>query len=248
MKSIRIFAAAAVLLMTVACGSNTKAQGGLDANAPSKGKIDSVSYYLGINYGQMLKQYEFGDLNYSQMISGMKDFLAAKGNYDDEDFVKQFKLNPEMMNDCINDYLAQQNAYTAALRSAEAEKFFSENAKKSGVQQSETGLQYIIEAAGNENRPGPMDTVYVHYKGTLLDGTVFDQTSEDSEPIALTLNRVIPAWTEGIQLVGEGGKIKLFVPADLGYGPRAMGSIPANSTLIFDVTVDSVKHYSMDSE
>ena len=84
-------------------------------------------------------------------------------------------------------------------------------------------------------KPGPKDTVKVNYKGTLLDGTVFDETK--GEPVQLMLNRVIPGWTEGIQLVGEGGKIKLFIPAE---GERGQQGIEPNSTLLFDVEVVEV--------
>lgn len=249
MKTIRLFAVSAAVLMTVACGTNAstpKASAdslkAAKSLMPEKALLDSVSYYLGINYGQMLKQYDFGDLDYSLMVKGMKDFVAAQGNPADEDFTAQFKLNPEDMNEAINKYLGQRSDYLAAIAEAEAKKFFVENAKKEGVQETESGLQYIIREAGNSNHPGPQDTVLVHYKGSLLDGTVFDQTEEGGEPIELTLDRVIPGWTEGIQLIGEGGTITLYIPSELGYGSRAAGSIPANSTLMFDVTVDQVKH------
>ncbi len=247
MKTIRLFAVSAAVLLAVACGSNAntpkasadslKAAAGL---MPSKALLDSVSYYLGINYGQMLKQYDFGDVDYNLMVKGMKDFVAAEGNPQDESFLKQFKLNPEDMNDAINKYLGQRSDYLAAIAEAEAKKFFTENAKKAGVVETESGLQYIINEPGNGNHPGPYSTVKVHYKGTLLDGTVFDETEEGSEAIELSLDRVIAGWTEGLQLIGEGGKITLYVPSELGYGSRAAGTIPANSTLVFDVTLDEV--------
>lgn len=249
MKTFRLIAASAVVLVAVACGSNANtpkaSADSLKAASqymPSKALLDSVSYFLGVNYGQMLKQYDFGDVDYNLMVKGMKDFVAAKGNPQDEGFTDQFKLNPEVMNDAINKYLEQRNEYLSAIAEAEAKKFFEENAKKEGVMQTESGLQYIIREAGNDKHPSAQDTVRVHYKGSLLDGTVFDETpADDAEGIELTLDRVIPGWTEGMQLVGEGGKITLYIPAELGYGSRAMGSIPANSTLVFDVTVDEVK-------
>lgn len=117
-------------------------------------------------------------------------------------------------------------------------EFLAENAKKEGVVVSDSGLQYIIEEAGSDVKAGPKDTVKVNYKGTLLDGTVFDETK--GEPVQLMLNRVIPGWTEGIQLVGEGGKIKLFIPAELAYGERGQQGIEPNSTLLFDVEVVEV--------
>lgn len=241
MKTIRLFAVSAAVLMAVACGSNASTpKASADSLKPSKALLDSVSYYLGINYGQMLKQYDFGDLDYNLMVKGMKDFVAATGDMSDENFTSQFKYNPEDMNDAINKYLGQRSDYLGAIAAAEAEKFFVDNAKKEGVVETESGLQYIIREPGNDNHPGPESAVRVHYKGTLLDGTVFDETKEGDDAVELSLDRVIAGWTEGIQLIGEGGKITLFIPSELGYGSRAAGVIPANSTLVFDVTLDEV--------
>ena len=142
------------------------------------------------------------------------------------------------MNDLFNAFLEKRQKYTLAVNKEKGEKFLAENAKKEGVVVSDSGLQYIIEEAGSDVKAGPKDTVKVNYKGTLLDGTVFDETK--GEPVQLMLNRVIPGWTEGIQLVGEGGKIKLFIPAELAYGERGQQGIEPNSTLLFDVEVVEV--------
>ena len=123
------------------------------------------------------------------------------------------------------------------------EKFLESNGKKDGVVTTESGLQYKIIEAGNDVKPGPQDTVWVRYKGSLLDGTVFDQVSEDAEPIRLTLNRVVPGWTEGLQLIGEGGKIDLFIPSELGYGEQGQQTIPGNSVLLFNVELTKVAPY-----
>ena len=133
---------------------------------PSKAQKDSVSYFLGVNYGSMLKNYNFGDdLNYSLMIKGMKDFLAAKGDPRDSTFAKQFKMDPNTMNMVINDFLGKRHEYTLAVNAEKERKFLAENAAKEGVQVSESGLQYIIEEAGSELKPGPQDTVYVRNDG-----------------------------------------------------------------------------------
>lgn len=211
---------------------------------PSKAQKDSVSYFLGVNYGSMLKNYNFGDdLNYSLMVKGMKDFLAAKGDPRDSTFAKQFKMDPNTMNMVINDFLGKRHEYTLAVNAEKERKFLAENAAKEGVQVTESGLQYIIEEAGSELKPGPQDTVYVRYKGTLIDGTVFDETKEGQEAVRMLMNRVVKGWTEGLQLIGEGGKIKLFLPSALGYGERGNQGIEPNSALIFDVELESVKPY-----
>ena len=124
------------------------------------------------------------------------------------------------------------------------EKYMAANKKKAGVEVTESGLQYkIIEAGNPDLKAGPTDTVLVRYNGTLLDGTVFDETKEEADPVRLTLDRVIKGWTEGLQLVGEGGKIQLVIPADLGYGERGTQGIEPNSTLLFDVDVVEVHKF-----
>lgn len=251
MKKLRFFAVSAALLAVVACsskGENAGAQSdSLQTEAavkPSKALADSVSYFLGINYGSMLKQYDFADIDYSLMVKGMKDYMGAKGNEQDSTFLDQFKYDPSTMGDVINRYISQHSQYKASLAAAQEKKFFASNKSKAGVEETESGLQYIIKEAGSENKPTNVkDTVYVHYKGSLLDGTVFDEVKDDAASVHFTLDRVISGWREGLQLIGEGGKATLYVPSSLGYGVRAMGVIPANSTLVFDVQLDSVKHY-----
>jgi hypothetical protein len=115
------------------------------------------------------------------------------------------------------------------------------NKTNEGVQETASGLQYKIENPGNELRATAIDTVEVHYKGTLLDGKVFDSSYDRGETAKFPLNRVIPGWTEGMQLVGEGGKITLWVPFNLGYGANAASAdLPAYSTLVFEVELIKV--------
>lgn len=210
---------------------------------PTRGQIDSVSYLVGIQFGSFIKGYNFGDLNMAQIKKGMMDFINSKGNQRDPDFVKQFKVNPEVMNELFNSYLEKRQAFMGLQNKEKGEKYMAANKKKAGVEVTESGLQYKILAPGSEVKPGPQDTVKVRYKGTLLDGTVFDETPEDGDPVTLTLNRVIPGWTEGLQLVGEGGKIQLVIPGDLAYGERGSQGIEPNSTLLFDVDVIEVHPY-----
>ncbi len=119
--------------------------------------------------------------------------------------------------------------------------FLEENASKSGVKVTESGLQYLIETAGEGAAPTAADTVVVHYRGTLLDGTEFDSSYARGEPAKFKLSAVIRGWTEGLQLLKPGGKAKLFIPADLAYGARGAGqTIGPNETLIFDVELVEV--------
>lgn len=251
MKTNKFFAALLMGLTVVACspkqenevaedGAETAATKELSAKdfAPSKAQIDSVSYLLGINFGSFLKGYNFGDVNYSQVVKGMKDFVSAKGSSRDADFTDQFKINPDLMNDLFNNFLEKRHNQVFYLNKEKEQKFLAANAKKEGVQTTASGLQYIIEEAGNELKPGPMDTVWVKYCGKLIDDTVFDETGDES--VSFTLNRVVSGWSEGLQLIGEGGKIKLFIPSVLGYGESGNQAIEPNSTLVFDVTLEKV--------
>lgn len=206
----------------------------------SKSEIDSVSYLLGINFGSFLKAYNFGsDINFSQVVKGMKDFQAAKGDMNDPEFENQFRIAPSKLNDVFNSYLEKRHNYTMLENKQKEDAFLAENAKKEGVQVTESGLQYKIIEAGNDLKPASTDTVWVKYEGKLLDGTVFDKTEEGADPVHFTLNRVVKGWTEGLQLIGEGGKIELAIPSKLGYGERGNQRIAPNSTLLF--TVELVK-------
>ena len=247
-----IFLLSLVGLAAVACSNNAApASEGAGATAgtelkaadfvPSKAEVDSVSYLLGVNFGSFLKGYNFGeDLNYAQIIKGMKDFVAAEGDMRSPEFAAQLKYSPQSINNAFNSFLEKRQNYLSAVNEEEGEKFLAANAKKEGVRTTESGLQYKVIAQGNEVKPGPKDTVWVRYKGTLLDGTVFDQTAEGADSVRLTLDRVIKGWQEGMQLVGEGGKIELYVPAELGYGKRGSGVIGPSSTLIFDIDLTRV--------
>ena len=160
-----LIVALALSMATVACSqNNAKLPDGTSAKdlLPSKAQVDSVSYLLGINFGSFLKSYNFGeDLNYAEMKKGILDFLGAEGDQTDTNFVKQFKVNPELMNDVFNSFLDKRAEYTTALASAKEKEFFDSNAQKDGIKTTESGLQYKIVEPGSEVKPGPQDTVLV---------------------------------------------------------------------------------------
>ena len=121
-------------------------------------------------------------------------------------------------------------------------EFMEENAKNDSVTQTKSGLQYMVLKEGAGAKPGPTDKVTVHYTGRLLDGTVFDSSVDRGEPATFPLNQVIAGWTEGLQLMSEGSKYRLFIPSELAYGSKGSGDkILPNSTLIFDVELIKVE-------
>ena len=138
----------------------------------------------------------------------------------------------------------QEAVYIKAAKVAQQENLpeqiaLAKNALKANVDTTASGLQYTIIAAGADEKIQPQDTVWVNYKGSLIDGTVFDQ-NENTEFVA---NRVIRGWTEGLGLLGEGGKAVFYIPADLAYGDRGNQAIQPNSVLVFDVEVLKVGRY-----
>ena len=244
MKCVKFFAAAAmVVALAVSCGDSASKKPVIDGvEPPTQELVDSASYMIGVNYGAMLKGWgveTLDDVNLAEIKKGMEDFFAAKGTPDprDEEFASQFKYNLSNFDRILNDFIGKNMVYKAAVCKKKEREFLAENAKKPGVDTTASGLQYTIIAQGAEYKVRPQDTVVVNYKGQLLDGTVFDQ----NDGIEFAANGVIAGWTEGLGLIGEGGKIKLYIPSKLGYGDRAISIIPPHSTLIFDVEIVEVK-------
>ncbi len=246
MKISQIFATLSAAVLMVACGTPA-AEGSKEVRdlLPNKAQIDSASYLVGVNFGSWIKGNDFGDLNYDQMVKGIKDFMTAKGTPQDSTFGKQFKIDPNEMNTVLDGFIQKRRAYTGALNKEKGADYIAGFLKGEGTAQTESGLAYKIIEPGNENKPvADQDTVWVNYKGALIDGTVFDQ----NDNINFQLNRVIKGWGEGLKLVGEGGKIQLVIPGDLAYGEYGTRGIAPNSTLVFDVDLNKVGHYVAPAE
>lgn len=139
-------------------------------------------------------------------------------------------------------YHNANNQAAAGLNQQQGSVFLADNGKKDGVITTASGLQYqVLQAGSGDRHPSATDTVRVHYHGTLVDGTVFDSSVERGETISFPLNRVIPGWTEGVQLMKTGDKFRFFIPSGLGYGNRSAGKIPPGSVLIFDVELFEIQ-------
>lgn len=236
MKLLKNIALSALCVLAIAsCANNGGAQDPKLEGITNADK-DTVSYALGTYFGYMLKGSGLKDVNYGTIMRAMKACVAKPDSL--------LKMTYEESGMRIQGYMTKVEEATKKYKENEEKKFFEKNAKADSVQQTESGLQYKIIEAGSEVRPTEQDTVVVNYKGELLDGTVFDSSYDRGEPATFQLRNVIKGWTEGIQLIGVGGKATLWIPFSLGYANRNMGpKLPAYSTLKFDVELVEVKPY-----
>ena len=193
--------------------------------------LANLSYAWGLAMGQQLKGMGVKEIDSKSFQDGVK--VAFDGGTPEMPVEEAQKL--------INDYLSDLEKKAVEAARAAGSKFLEENAQKEGVKVTASGLQYVVEKEGEGAQPTAEDEVTVHYTGRLLDGTVFDSSVNRGEPATFPLNRVIPGWTEGVQLMKEGGKYVFFIPSDLAYGPQGVpGAIPPHSTLIFEVELIKV--------
>ena len=193
--------------------------------------MDKLSYAWGMALGQQLRGMGVENLD----KEAFNEAVAAA--FDG----KETKISAEEAQKLIQEYLQELTSKKEAQIKAVGEKFLAENGKKENVITTASGLQYMVEKEGTGAQPAATDEVTVHYTGKLLDGTVFDSSVRRGEPATFPLNRVIPGWTEGVQLMKEGGKYTFFIPSDLAYGPQGVpNAIPPHSTLIFDVELIKV--------
>jgi FKBP-type peptidyl-prolyl cis-trans isomerase FklB len=198
---------------------------------------DKESYSLGYQFGHAMKAQGV-DINLELYSAGIRDALGGA----------KPQLSPEEIQKTVGEVqkrvmAAQQKAVKemGEKNLASGNAFLEENRKKEGVKTLPSGLQYKVLAEGSGKSPKAADQVTVNYKGTLIDGTEFDNSYKRGTPATFQVNKVVRGWTEALQLMKEGAKWQLFIPPQLGYGDRGAGPVPPNSTLIFDVELISVK-------
>ena len=195
--------------------------------------MDKLSYALGIGIGSQLAGMGAKGLNIDDFAQAVKDVILGTplkvDNAEAQSLVQAFFQEQEEK---------QRAAAAEAGKVAKAagESFLAENAKKEGVVVLPSGLQYQVLKEGNGKKPSATDQVKCHYEGTLIDGTIFDSSYQRNEPATFGLNQVIAGWTEGVQLMSEGAKYRVFIPYNLAYGERGAGAqIPPFAALVFDV-------------
>ena len=230
----KIFAVAvicAVFAMMFSSFDKKTAEGSQPAGI-SKSDVDSVSYMIGYSTGMQIMQNNFGPLSTNAIIKGIQD--AGKG----------VEVDYAVFQNVVNGFMEKRMAAVSSENADKSAKMLAANGKKSGVVTTESGLQYQIVREGTGVKPGERDTVEVNYEGKNLAGKVFDSSYERGTTVSFPLNGVIKGWTEGMQYIGEGGEIMLWIPAELAYGDRNVGSdIGPNEALTFKVELVSVKPY-----
>ena len=209
-----------------------------EQNAAPKTLKEKVSYGIGLSIGKNLKRQAV-DVEVSRLIQGLKDALSdSKPLLTDSEVREAMEAFEKEM----QAKLAEREKEVAADNKKQGETFLTGNKKKEGVKTTASGLQYKVIKEGKGKMPKPADTVTVHYRGTLIDGTEFDSSYGRGEPASFQVSGVIRGWTEALQLMAVGSKWQLFIPASLAYGERGAGQeIGPNSVLIFDVELIAIK-------
>jgi len=195
--------------------------------------MDSLSYQIGVIIGQNIRENGFDSLDYESFLRGVSDYLEGKAS----------EATLERAQQQVHQYLQQRQQEHFRDKIERAETFFQQNAERPEVHVLPSGVQYEILRQGDGPTPQLTDKVRVHYRGTLLDGTVFDSSYDRGQPIEFPLNQVIKGWQDALQHMPVGSKWKLYIPYQLGYGERGAGNvIGPYEPLIFEVELlDIVK-------
>ena len=206
-----------------------KASAGHTSDSP---EVQRYSYAIGMDIGSSFRARET-PLHLESLLAGLKAALeGTKPKYDEKVLGEAIQHLQQRM---AEKERARERAAGMDNR-VEGEEFLASNLKQEGVKATKSGLQYKVIESGKGKTPGPRDVVSCHYRGTLIDGTEFDSSYARNEPAQFPVNRVIPGWTEALQMMKVGDKWQLFIPADLAYGDRPPGPpIKPGSVLVFDI-------------
>ncbi len=223
---------AIISVFFMACRGNTQEK------AQIKSFKDSVSYGIGMNIGRDLKRQSV-DIEPDILIQGLKDAYAEG----------KTQLTDEQVQSCMNSLqkvmMEKQEAKNKELGDKnlkDGQAFLEANKKKEGVKVTASGLQYRVLKEGTGPKPTATQTVSVHYRGTLIDGTEFDSSIKRGQPAEFPVNGVIKGWTEALQMMPVGSKWELVIPPELAYGSHGAGSsIGPNAVLVFEVELLAIK-------
>ncbi|ALM69700.1 TPA: FKBP-type peptidyl-prolyl cis-trans isomerase [Vibrio vulnificus] len=209
-----------------------------------KSEDDKAAYAIGVSFANYLsasldKPSEIGiNLNKDLVLKGIEHVFAGNPELNEE----ETRAALEALDKRVAETMQKKAAEKAEAAKKAGDDFRAEFEKQEGVVKTDTGLLYQVITPAEGEKPKDTDTVQVHYKGTLTDGTQFDSSYDRGEPATFPLNRVIPGWTEGVQLMPVGSKFKFVIPPELAYGAQDTPSIPANSTLVFEVELLKIEN------
>lgn len=193
--------------------------------------MDKFSYAIGLGIGQNLLSMGAQTINVDDFAQAIKDVLEKNPT----------AISHAEAREIVNKYFSELETKMNAANIEKGKKFLEDNQKNPNVKTLPSGLQYEVLKEGNGKKPSATDRVKCDYEGTLIDGTLFDSSIKRGEPAVFGVNQVIPGWVEALQLMTEGSKWRLYIPAELGYGAQGAGElIPPHSTLIFDVELIEV--------
>lgn len=218
--------------------AEAKAQSSAFKNAEERN-----AYALGASLGRYMQnsleeQKTIGiNLDKAQLLAGVQDAFNGKSKMTDAEIEETLRQFEGQVKEAADKKMKDESAANEKKGAEYREKY----AKEKGVVKTKSGLLYKIEKDGTGAKPKADETVVVHYKGSLIDGTEFDSSYSRNEPLTIPLNSVIKGWTEGLVNLKKGGKMQLVIPADLAYGENGVPGIPANSTLVFDVELLDIK-------
>ena len=198
-------------------------------------KEQKISYAIGANFGTQVA-HDAVELDMEAFMQGVRDGMAGKNQFNEQQMQEIFMQFQQDMQAKQQEMQAKRDK-VANEEKIKGKMFLEENKKNPDVKVTESGLQYKVVTLGTGPKPTATSKVTVKYKGTLLDGTVFDSTEKQGgEPISFGLDRVIRGWTEGLQLMPTGSKYIFYIPSDLAYGDQGVGGvIPGGATLIFEI-------------
>lgn len=234
----KVLAASAIAATLASCGGIP-----INTNVKLNNTVDSSSYAFGTLMGQQAQQTFKGMNDEYGLQMEFESFIAGfKAAFDNDTVNIKFK-SPMEANMYLSGVVNQLQIKKSAESLEKNRKFLDENAKKQGVISLPNGLQYQVITEGNGAKPELTDTVVCKYEGRLIDGTVFDASAKHpgDGTAKFPLNGVIKGWQELISMMPLGSKWQLVITPELGYGQQAMGNIPANSILIFDVELLEIK-------
>lgn len=240
---------ASISVFVVACGGNENKQ--TEAEPTLESVEQRLSYMVGNNMAQQFKR-DGVEIDIAALKMGINDSVADKESRLTEEQVQEtiatLQERAQLRQAEEQEKLAKELAEAGAKNKTEGDAYLLANAAKEGVTTTESGLQYKEIVGAEGEKPDYGDTVSVHYKGTLIDGTEFDSSYKRNEPATFPVAGVIPGWTEALQLMNVGDKWELVIPSALAYGESGAGaSIGPNSTLIFEVELlDIIKPEKVD--